>query len=248
VPYLTLFMPEMSDLARFFNRLTAQVWQFLVMRPYCVHGSHESFDLKKLLARFVLIAGFWMFGAATTAVMAANSARDPVDRLHATLLNVMKLADRIDTAERYSRIKPVLESTFDLRLMTALSTGPAWRNAGDADKGGLVSAFGNFSIATYASRFNAWSGQSFETLEVKDGPRGTKLVRTRINRPAEDAVPLTYVVRQRDGKWRIVDILLNAGISEIAIRRSEYRKLLKAGGTAGLKRELNERARKLLNP
>ncbi len=189
-----------------------------------------------------------LFGAPADAASGKDGPGTPVDKLHTVLLEVMKKAETMDAAARYARIAPVVESAFDLRLMTALSAGAHWRKASDTEKTALIAAFGKFSGATYASRFDGWSGQSFETLGVEDGPRGTKLVRTRINSPAKDSVPLTYVVRNKNGIWRIADILLNAGISEIAVRRSEYRSILLSEGAAGLASLLNGRARKLLAP
>ncbi len=160
----------------------------------------------------------------------------------------MKQANTQDIPARFRTLQPVLASSFDMRLMTALSTGSYWRKAPDDAKLSLVAAFQRFSVATYAARFDGWSGQSFETLGIQEGPRGTRLVRTRINRPQKDPVPLTYVVRKIDARWRVVDILLDTGISEIAVRRSEYGAILKSDGIPALTVLLNARADKLLAP
>ena len=160
----------------------------------------------------------------------------------------MKMSKTQDVRARFASLEPVLEDSFDMRLMTALSAGSFWRGASAGSQRALVAAFQHFSVATYASRFNGWSGQSFETLSVGDGPRGTKIVRTRINRPDQEPVPLSYVLREAAGQWRIVDILLAAGISEIAVRRSEYRSVLKSGGIAALAQLLEDRTQKLLTP
>ena len=45
---------------------------------------------------------------------------------------------------------------------------------------------------------------------------------------------LTYVTRLIKGTWRIIDVLLDTGISELAVRRSEYRRILKSKGIDGL--------------
>lgn len=175
-------------------------------------------------------------------------AAEPVEKLHSALLGAMKMSKTQDVRARFAILEPVLEKTFDMRLMTALSAGSYWRAATPESRRALVAAFQRFSVATYASRFNGWSGQSFETQSVGDGPRGTKIVRTRINRPDQEPVPLSYVLREAAGKWQIVDILLAAGISEIAVRRSEYRSVLKSGGIPALELMLEERTRKLLTP
>jgi len=124
-----------------------------------------------------LLAGLAAFGAtAQSAGMAAPETRAPVENLHAALLNVMKKAETQDVRARFRMLQPVLAASFNMRLMTALSTGSHWRKASDNAQFKLVAAFQRFSVATYASRFDGWSGQSFETLAVREGPRGTKLV------------------------------------------------------------------------
>lgn len=176
------------------------------------------------------------------------TARAPVETLHSALLDSMKAAETQDVRARFATLEPVLDKTFDMRLMTALSMGTYWRKASAESQRLLVDAFRRFSAATYAARFSGWSGQSFETLSIGDGPRGTRIVRTRINRPDQEPVPLSYVLRKNGEHWQIVDILLAAGISEIAVRRSEYSAVLKSGGPAALARLLADRTAKLLTP
>ena len=76
------------------------------------------------------------------------------------------------------------------------------------------------SVGTYAARFNGYSGESFKTLDVSDGPRKTKLVKTHIARAENTPVKLTYVMRQFGHDWQIIDVLLDGSISEMAVRVS----------------------------
>ena len=130
--------------------------------------------------------------------------------------------------------------------MVALATGKHWRTATPDDRNRLATAFRRFSTATYASRFSDFSGQSFETLGVEDGPRKTRLVRTEIRRPKDAPVAITYVTRADGRTWRIVDILLDDGISELAVRRSEFRTILKTRGVNGLISSLDKKTKTLL--
>ena len=98
------------------------------------------------------------------------------------------------------------------------------------------------SVSTYANRFDGYSGQVFEIVDQRPGPQKTVLVKTRIVSPGDSPVRLTYVVKEFEGQWRIVDILLDNDISELAVRRSEYRRLLKNNGVDGLIATLNDKA------
>jgi len=55
-------------------------------------------------------------------------------------------------------------------------------------------------------------------------------------------------VRQSAGEWQVIDILLEAGISELATRRSEYRAILKNGGMTELAAVLEQKALNLISP
>ena len=86
---------------------------------------------------------------------------------------------------------------------------------------------------TYAARFNGFSGERFETLGERPGPRETVLVDTRIVRPDAPAVPITYVMTEQGGTadHRRAS---RRSISELAVRRSEYNQVLRNGGTERL--------------
>ncbi len=166
---------------------------------------------------------------------------------HDTLLGVMKNAEALGVKGRYEKLARRIEQSFHLALMAQVSTGSHWRKATKAQTDKLVAAFSYLSISTYASQFDGYSGQSFETQGEKPGPQKTVLVKTQIIDPGSDPVDLTYVTREIKGRWRIIDVLLDTGISELAVRRSEYRRILKTGGIDGLIRTLNAKADQLLD-
>ena len=108
--------------------------------------------------------------------------------------------------------------------------------------------FKRMSVGTYAARFDGYSGESFKTLDTKDGPRKTKLVKTHIVRPEDTPVKLTYVMQQSGPEWRIIDVLLDGSISEMAVRVSEYRNILRSKGAGALATALDKIADRLISP
>jgi len=74
-----------------------------------------------------------VFPLAILAGRRAAAAADPgaapvalVERFYATLLAVMKEAKKLSFDERYKRLAPAIEQTFDLGLMTRIAIGPGW--------------------------------------------------------------------------------------------------------------------------
>lgn len=168
---------------------------------------------------------------------AGGTASDPeavVGRFHDGLLAVMKEAESLGVKERYRRLEPPIARAFDLALMIRVASGSHWKKATEDQQDRLLAAFRRMSVGTYASRFDGYSGQSFETVGVRPGPQQTQLVETRIVSPDDQPVGLTYVMKMSGGDWRIADVLLDNNISELAVRRSEYRRVLKKEGPDGL--------------
>ena len=197
----------------------------------------RSFTLKVLL--LLLLAGVLM---ALPAAAQEDPARAVIQRFQENLLAVMKEAKSLGVTGRYQRLQPRIEEAFHLPLMIRVATGSFWRKADKEQQSRLVAAFKRLSISTYANRFDGYSGQVFEIVDQRPGPQKTVLVKTRIVRPGDSPARLTYVVKEFKGQWRIVDILLDDDISELAVRRSEYSRLLKKNGVDALIATLNDKA------
>ena len=102
------------------------------------------------------------------------------------------------------------------------------------------------TIATYANRFDGYSGQSFEVdPEILSRNTG-RIVRTKFLRPKDEPVTLNYLMRGTGDAWKIVDIYLSGTISELATQRSEFGAILKTGGPAALIESLRQQIDKLM--
>lgn len=169
-----------------------------------------------------------------------------VEEFHAQLLAVMKEAKALPVQGRFDRLAPTMDRTFDLKRMIQVASSPQWASADDAQKSRLFEAFRRLSTATYASQFDGYAGEKFETVGERPGPQNTVLVETRIVESNGTDVGLTYVVKQEGDQWRIADILLDNSVSQLAVRRSEYRKILKDSGLSGLIDTLDKKTGELL--
>jgi phospholipid transport system substrate-binding protein len=166
-------------------------------------------------------------------------AEAPVVRLHDALLSAMKSAGTTPFAARKQALQPVILETFNLPAMTEVAAGPFWGRMSQDERQEVIAAFSDFSVSTYAARFNDFSGQRFEVVGHKAGPQDSVWVLTRLVGGGEP-VSLNYLVRRYDGGWRIVDVYLKGSISELANRRSEFTSTLRRSGVAGLLKALND--------
>ncbi len=169
-----------------------------------------------------------------------------VEHFHDVLLTTMKEAEQLGVVGRFQKLESVLPESFHLAVMIQVASGSAWRTASETERAELVTAFTRLTIATYAAQFDGYSGQSFKVLGTKPGPQKTTLVQTQLVNPGGTDVDLVYVTRLIKGQWRIIDVLLDTGISELARKRSEYRLILKSGGVTGLIGALKDKTQALM--
>lgn len=158
----------------------------------------------------------------------------PIERLTQTLLETMRQAEELGFEGRFEKLEPVLKETFDFRFMARLSVGRHWEALSDEEREALVDRFTQLSIATFASRFDGYSGQEFTVLDPREGPRDTMFVPTRLSRPADAPVNIDYLTRRFDDEWRAVDIYLDSRYSELATKRSEYSSVIQRQGFQAL--------------
>jgi phospholipid transport system substrate-binding protein len=175
-----------------------------------------------------------------------DPATQRVSNLSDALLDTMKQAKDLGVKGRYDKLAPVLAKTYDLPLMTRIAVGQNWDALTPEQQKAVVSAFTRMTTATYASRFDGFSGEQFVILQTVDQKNGDKIVKTQIIQSNGKPVALSYLVRNTGSDWRIIDVYLNGTISELANRRAEFGAVLKSGGADALVTSLNKQGDKLL--
>jgi phospholipid transport system substrate-binding protein len=187
-------------------------------------------------------------GAAETASLGNTDPKPVIESFDQALLNVMKSADKLGYDGRYAELEPVIKHTFNVPLMTKIVVGAPWNEWTEAQRDQITDAFGRFIIATYARRFDGYSGESFVINSTRDTSGGT-LVVTQIMRPSDMPVNLNYLMRDNGaGGAQVVDVFLTGTISELATRRSEFGAVLQRVGFSGLLALLDKKASNQGNP
>ncbi len=198
--------------------------------------------LRKFIVALALAALFHTPAFAESSDPAASR----ITSFYGSLLDTMKQAKQLGVKGRYEKLSPVLAKTYDLASMSRLAVGPSWSALTPQQQAAIVNAFTRMTIATYASRFDGFSGEQFQILETSDRPNGDKIVKTQIVKSDGDTVPLNYLMRKSGAEWKIVDIYLDGTISELANRRAEFGSILKSGGPDALVVSLTKQGDKLL--
>jgi len=169
-----------------------------------------------------------------------------VEKLHAGLTHLMAEGEAMGQDAAIAYTGDLVDQTYNLASLTAQSIGPsAFRGFDNRGKGLVVSAYRDFAIANYVSRFAKKLPITFDTKNAEAGPRGSFLVHTLLNRRTGDPVELSYVVVTNEaGVSGIADVLYD-GVSEAARRRSELSQLARQGAEP-LAAALTRKAKQIL--
>ena len=128
--------------------------------------------------------------------------------------------------ERFAQLQPVIERTHDLPFIARLTLGFQWKELDDAQRDRFVARFSELSVANYASRFGELGGNAFRIVGDQAQPRGRHLVRAELSRREAQPVSFDYLLHETEAGWRIVNILVD-GVSDLALKRAEYSKILR---------------------
>ncbi|MDA0306848.1 MAG: ABC transporter substrate-binding protein [Proteobacteria bacterium] len=196
---------------------------------------------------FFIVIFTILHAAPADSLSATLSPGDIVRQFQSTLLAVMKEAKATNVRQRFDRLDTTVQQSFHLPLMTQIAAGSHWNKATPTERGNLVSAFTRMSISTLATLFDGYSGEVFKVVDEKPGPQKTHLVVTKLVKSDKSSVDIAYVTRSFPEGWRIIDVIVDSGISELMVRRSEYRLVLKNKGIPGLVSLLNDKADELVS-
>ncbi len=185
-----------------------------------------------------LLLGLFVVG---TPAAAQASASATVERVNATLIQVMQNADRLGYQGRYETLAPVLADSFNFPVMARISIGKHWKSLSAEQKKQFTQAFARLSVATFAYRFNGYGGEQFQVRGEKNRRKDTIVVDNVLLPSSGEAVGLNYVVRQFNGRWRIIDVQLDAKYSELALKRSEYSAVIEKDGFETLIASMEEK-------
>jgi phospholipid transport system substrate-binding protein len=199
------------------------------------------------------VAGPWLgLGVAGLALLCpaeaiGANALETVRSFYDTLLTTMRHGNELGQSGRFIQLQPVVRNIFDVPFMARMAIGSGWVTLSSTQQQQVIEAFERYIVATYADRFDTYSGEQLQVLDEQLSRSGT-VVMTRIVDSNGEPENLNYLMRTNGSMWQIADVLLNGTISELAIRRSEFASIRQRQGVDGLIAELNRKADLLSAP
>jgi phospholipid transport system substrate-binding protein len=157
----------------------------------------------------------------------------PLRSLYAALELAMRAGHTTPFPQRFDTLAPVVEQVFDLETVLKVSVGLRWDGMDPDVRTRLLKAFRRFTTATYVANFDKYDGERFDILPGARDSGADRIVGTEIVGGGQ-RLRLDYVMRDDNGIWRAVDVLLEGSISRVAVQRSDFRKILATGDADAL--------------
>jgi phospholipid transport system substrate-binding protein len=174
----------------------------------------------------------------------AAGAREVVQTTADTVIERIN-ADRTrlqsDSSALYGLVEQVVVPNFDFHRMSAWVLGKNWRGATDDEKTAFTEQFRVLLVRTYAKALLEYTNQPIQILGETTEPDGrTVTVRTQIVQKDAQPADITYRMAQKEGEWKVVDVLVG-GVSLVATYRGEFSAKVRESGVSGLIATLSAR-------
>lgn len=163
-----------------------------------------------------------------------------VDKFQEELIAVMKDGKKLGYSGRYDKLKDAVTNSHDLPKIARIVVGKEWEKLTETQQQQLVDVFSRLSIASYAHNFKDYSGESFTFDSEEETTRGGVVIHTHLTIPDDKPVKFDYMLKEKGDSWRIINIIAN-GVSDLALKRSEYTTILQREGFDALIAKINEK-------
>jgi len=169
-----------------------------------------------------------------------DDARKVVDTLHNQLFSVAS-DSTLGFNQRFEQLTPVVEASYNFEYIGRFILRRSWKGLEPMQREKFLAAFKRLSVANYASRFAEIDERSLVITDVGPGSGERVQVEAHLQTDKHD-LPLSYTLQEsEDNNWTIVNVVAD-GVSDLALRRAEYTRVLKDKGFDGLLEHIDNQA------
>ena len=160
-----------------------------------------------------------------------------VNELHESLI---KISNKTINSDNLELIDDVVKNSYDLEKMGKIIIGVDWKQMDTKSQKEFINVFKRFISVNYFRRFNKINELNFEHQTVKVIGDKFKLAGVILTADNEK-LKIDYLLGFKNEKWKIFDVLIDGSISEVATKKSDFKKIIKEEGVSGLIKNLRIR-------
>ena len=154
---------------------------------------------------------------------------------------VAVLANReASSEERIKKIEEIAYEIFDFTTMSKLVLARNWKKMSKEQRGDFVREFKRHLARTYGTRLDRYDQEEVEVYGSQVEVRNDVSIKTRIVGGQFDAAEVSYRLRERKDRWRIIDVVIE-GVSLVSNYRSQFAEVLNSGTIDDLLTKLRDK-------
>jgi phospholipid transport system substrate-binding protein len=167
----------------------------------------------------------------TPAVRPASAADAPAAVVEQTTSKVIAiLAQQGASAdEKRRRVQDVVYASVDFETLSRLVLARNWSKFTEAQRAEFMDQFKEHLSMTYGRNVENYQNEKVTILGAREEAKGDWTVKTKIVRGGPNDILVDYRLRQRDGQWRIIDVIIE-GVSLVSNFRSQFQDVVASGG------------------
>jgi phospholipid transport system substrate-binding protein len=157
------------------------------------------------------------------------------------VLSVLKDEEMSKEAKR-TRIESIARENFDFTELSRRTLALNWKKLNVEQQREFVDLYRTLLEQTYANRILSYTNEKIHvTREIPLSKKAVEVRSTVSTKTGE--VPINYRVMQKDGDWKIYDVVIE-GVSLIGNYRSQFREIMSRGSAESLLESLRRKVGK----
>ena len=179
------------------------------------------------------------FATAASAQAPADGAQKVVTEALAEVIAILNDGSSSE-ATRRDRIADIAFAHFDFPVMSKLVIALPWKKFTPVERTEFIAEFKTHLARSYGRRLARYEGTQVSVFGEKAEQRGDVTVLSKVVGGQFDGATMDYRMRATDGKWLVIDVIIE-GVSLVANFRSQFKPILAQGGAPELLGRLKDK-------
>jgi phospholipid transport system substrate-binding protein len=164
----------------------------------------------------------------------------PLDDVKKTVDDVVRIVADKDMKKtdhkRRQALKKTIATIFDYNEMAKRSLGKHWNPLTSDERTHFAELFATLLENSYAGKIESYNNEKIVYVkELLDGDHAE--IKSKVVTAKRDEFTLDYRMAKQNGKWMAYDVVIE-GVSLVSNYRSQFSKIIKSNGYAGLVKKL----------
>lgn len=164
---------------------------------------------------------------------------DPATMLRSSIDEMLSVAYAGHGNENLpARVRPLVEKSFALDLVTRQAMGPGWRQFSAAEQKRITDLFSELLIRTYTARVVGTERPKISYGAPVELALDRREIPTRVvTSSSNDPIAVVYRLIRLPAGWRVYDVLIE-GVSFVANYRAQFDEIIQKGGAPAVIRTI----------